>query len=118
MLSSAGTFLKVIIWTTISIFLITIFLIVYDYFRRLSREKYYQKLDKDREKFYKIFSNFFKLENFSEEAISDLKSELVISSSTERQALLEILIKFSQRTPNLIYSLAKELGYIEEYEKN
>ncbi|WP_083200187.1 HEAT repeat domain-containing protein, partial [Thermodesulfovibrio sp. N1] len=96
------------------ILLANIFLIVYDFTKRFLTQIKYKKLDLAREYFRKILSESAK-SSFSD--LEELKVKLKVLSPLKKQALLEVITDFTEKSPYKILLLAKDLGLIEEYER-
>ncbi len=105
---------KVLSFIILVIFSVNLFLVIYVFIRRFLTQIKYQRLDRARNYFARVLEEIFRAPSVD---LSKLKPKLKVSSSLERQALLETLLNYSSRLPEKSFIFAQELGYIEEYEK-
>ena len=105
--------MNVLLVMILSVFMVSIFLVGYDFLKRFLTQIKHQRLDQARAYFTKVFSEAFQSSSLN---LEEFKNKLNFFSPLKKQALLEVMLEFFSKMPDKIRVLAQNFGFIKEYE--
>jgi HEAT repeat protein len=107
--------LWIVLCLAIGVLLVDVILVAYIFYRRLSRNRYFQKKDATRRKHAAVVRSFLDLDVSLEHAISTLRGA---SSKPERHAVREMLLDgITPANRSMVTEALLRLGFVEQWAK-
>lgn len=110
-----GPVLWIVLCLAVGVLVVDTLLVAYIFYRRLSRNRYFQKKDATRRKHAAVVRSFLELDASLEHAISTLRGA---SSKPERHAVQEMLLDgITPANRSMVTEALLRLGFVEQWAK-